>query len=67
MENKCKNALISAIEVDMNNNKGIFYCSPDFSVSTRDIDLLEICIQTRGFEDLDKQNNLLINIGFLEK
>ena len=26
-----RNALISAIEVDMNDNKGIFYCSPDFS------------------------------------
>ena len=60
-----RNALISAIEVDMNDNRGIFYCSPNFSVSTRDIDLLEIKIQTRGFEDLDKQINLLINIDFL--
>ena len=59
------NALISAIEVDMNDNKGIFYCSPDFSVSTQDIDLLEIGIQTRGYEDLDKKSNLLINIGFI--
>ena len=60
-----RNALIAAIEVDMSDNKGIFYCSPDFSISTRDIDLLEIGIQTRGFEDLDKQSNLLINTGFL--
>ena len=49
----------------MNENKGIFYCSPDFSVSTQDIDLLEIGIQTRGYEDLDKKSNLLINIGFI--
>ena len=62
-----QNALISAIEVDMNNNRGIFCCSHDFSVSTRDIDLLEISIQTKGFKHLDKQSNLLINIGFLEK
>ena len=29
--------------------------------------MLEIGIQTRGFEDLDKQSNLLINIWFLGK
>ena len=62
-----RNALITAIEVDMNNNRKIFYCSPDFSVSNRDLDLLEIGIQTRGFEDLDKQSNLLLNIGFLRR
>ena len=62
-----ENALISAIAVDMNDNSGIFYCNPDFSVSTRDKDLLEIGIQTRGFEDLDKQSNLLIKIEFLGK
>ena len=51
----------------MNDNRGIFYYSHDFSVSTKDIDLLEIGIQSRGFEDLDKQSNLLINIGFIGK
>ena len=59
------NALIAAIEVDMNENKGKFYCSPDFSVSVKDLELLEVGIKTRGYEDLDKQSNLLINIGFL--
>ena len=49
----------------MNENRGIFYYSHDFSVSTKDIDLLEIGIQSRGFEDLDKHSNLLINTGFL--
>ena len=62
-----QNALISAIEVDMNNNRGIFCCNHDFSVSTKDIDLLEISIQTKGFKHLHKPSNLLINIGFLEK
>ena len=38
------NALIAAIEANMNENTEIFYCSPDFSISTRDIDLLEIGI-----------------------
>ena len=28
-----KNALIAAIEVDMSENKEIFYCNPDFSIS----------------------------------
>ena len=60
-----RNALIATSEVDMNENKGIFYCSPDFSVSTQDIDLLEIGIQTRGYEELDKKSNLLINIVFI--
>ena len=60
-----RNALIAASEVDMNENKGIFHCSPDFSVSTQDIDLLEIGTQTSGYEDLDKKSNLLINIGFI--
>ena len=31
-----RNALIAAIKVDMNDNRGIFYCSPAFSVNTKD-------------------------------
>ena len=49
----------------MGDNKGIFYCSPDFSVSINDLELLEITIQTRGYEDLVKKSNLLVNIGFI--
>ena len=62
-----KNALIAAIKVDRSENKGIFYCSPDFSVSIKDLELLEIGIQTKGYEDLVKQSNLLVNIGFIGK
>ena len=29
------------------------------------MELLEIVIQTRGYEDLVKRNNLLVNIGFI--
>ena len=39
-----KNALITAIEVDMSVNKGIFYCSQDFCVSERNLEFLEIGI-----------------------
>ena len=49
----------------MDENKGIFYCSPHFSVTVKDLELLKIRIQTRGYEDLDKQSNLLINICFI--
>ena len=62
-----KNALIAVIEVDMSENKGIFYCSPNFSVSVKDLELLEIRIQTSGYEDLVKRSNLLANIGFIRK
>ena len=62
-----KNALITAIEVDMSENKGIFYCSPDFSVHVKDFELFKIGIQTRGYEDLVKRSNLLVNIDFIGK
>ena len=64
-QTNAKEALITAIELDMGDNKGIFYCSPDFSVSINDLELLEITIQTRGYEDLVKKSNLLVNIGFI--
>ena len=45
----------------------MFYCSPDFSIRIKDLELLEIGIQTRGYEDLVKRSNLLVNIGFIGK
>lgn len=62
-----RNALIAAMEIDMCNNYGLFYCSPDFSISTRDLDLIEIGIQAKGYEDLVKHSNFLINVGFIGK
>ena len=51
----------------MSGNKIIFYCSPDFSEHGKDLELLEIGIQTRGYENLVKRSNLLVNIGFIRK
>ena len=62
-----KNTLIAATEVDMSENKIIFYRSPEFSVRVKDLELLKIGIQTRGYEDLVKRSNLLVNIGFIGK
>ena len=56
-----KNALIAAIEVVMSENKITFYCSPDFSVRVKD---LEIGIRRK---ELVKRSNLLVNIGFIGK
>lgn len=62
MSNK---AVIASIEVDMDKNIGLFYCSPDILMSIRDIHNLEIGIQSKGYEELTRNNNLLLNIGFL--
>ena len=56
--------LIATIEVDMNENQGIFYCSPDFMISLEDIKHIEIGIQTKGYEEF-KGKNLVISIGFI--
>lgn len=60
-------ALIANIEVDMNRNTGLFFCSPDMLISIYDLHNLEIEIQTTGYEELDRKSDLLINIGFLGK
>ena len=65
MRTNAKNALIAAIEVDKSENKEIFYYSPDFSVGVKNLELLEIAIQTKGYENLVKRSNLLVNIGFI--
>lgn len=56
-QSDARNALIAAVEVDMSCNSGLFYCSPDFSISVREIDLIEIGIQARGNNDLVKHSN----------
>ena len=62
-----KNELVVAIEVGKSENKIIFYRSPDFSVRVKDLELLEIGIQTRVYEDLVNRSNLLVNISFIGK
>ena len=55
------------MEVDMNQNKGIFYCTPDFQISIKDLENLEIEIQTKEYEDFQGHANLLISLEFLGK
>lgn len=58
-------ALIAAMEIDLSDNIGIFYCSPNFILSINDLQKIEIGIQTRGYEEFSGHSNLLINIGYL--
>ena len=61
-----RKAMIAAIEIDMNKKGGIFYCSPDFLMSTKDfIENIEIGIQTKGYEDFEGSNNLLVSVAFV--
>lgn len=62
-----RNALIAAVEVGMSRNFCLFYYSPDFSISIRDLDFIEIGIHAKRYEDLVKNSNFLINIGFIGK
>ena len=57
-------ALIATIEVDMDQNKGIFYCSPNFMISLEDLKNIEIRIQTKGYEEFTGRN-LAISIGVI--
>ncbi|KAK8957539.1 hypothetical protein KSP39_PZI001120 [Platanthera zijinensis] len=66
-QSDARKAMIAAMEVDMSGNKGIFYCSPDFMISIKDIDKIELGIQSKGYEDFTGHSNLLINIGLLGK
>lgn len=60
-------AMIGVTEVDMNENKGIFYCSPDYSMSIEDFSnhVVKIGIQTKGYEDMKEGENLSVCIGFI--
>lgn len=60
-------AMIGMTEVDMNENKGIFYCIPDFLMSIEDFSnhVIKIGIQTKGYEDMKEGENLSVCIGFI--
>ena len=59
-------AIIASIEIDMNNNKGILYCMPDFMMSLKDLQQdIKIGIKTKEYEQQVKGSNLVINIGFI--
>ena len=50
--NNVKKALIATIEVDMTNNRGIFYCTPDFQLIVEDLNKIEVAIQLKDTENL---------------
>lgn len=61
-----RKAMIGMTEVDMNENKGIFYCIPNFLMSIKDFsNHVKIGIQTKGYEDMKEGENLSVCIGFL--
>jgi len=63
-----KKSIIGLTEVDMTNNGGIFYISPDFMINLGEFGKhIKIGIQTKGYEEMSSGNNLLMCIGFIGK
>ncbi|KAG5606900.1 hypothetical protein H5410_028392 [Solanum commersonii] len=63
-----KRSIIGLPEVDMSNNGGIFYCSPDFIINSKEFGkYIKIGIQTKGYEEMNCGNNLLVCVGFIGK
>lgn len=54
--------MLAGMEVDMNQNCALFYCSPDILKSIKDLRNLEIGLQTKGYEQYEGSNPL-ISIG----
>ena len=63
-----KKAIIGLTEVDMTNNGGIFYVSPNFMKNLDELGTqIRIGIQTKGYEEMHSEKNLLMCVGFLGK
>ncbi|KAG5579129.1 hypothetical protein H5410_049756 [Solanum commersonii] len=63
-----KKSIIGLTEVDMTNNGGIFYISPDFMINLREFGKhIKIGIQTKGYKEMSSETNLLMCIGFIGK
>ncbi|MCF8704108.1 hypothetical protein L3055_11280, partial [Corynebacterium sp. MC-02] len=63
-----KKSIIGLTEVDMTHNGGICYISPDFLINLNEFGShIKIGIQTKGYEEMDKGNNLLVCLGFIGK
>ena len=54
------------MEVDMNNNYGLFFVTPDFMMMIKDIGSIKLRIQSRGYDNIDREN-LIICTGFQGK
>ena len=50
----------------MNQNQGIFYCSPYYMMTIENLQHLEIGIKTKGYEEF-VGDNLIISIGIIER
>jgi len=58
--------LIGVIEVDMNNNCGIHYLCPNFTIGLKDLKHIKIQVQSKGFKNF-KGSNIVVDIIFLGK
>lgn len=60
--------VIGSTEVNMTNNRRIFYISPNFLINLKEFGThIEIEIQTKGYEEMNNGSNLLMCIGLLGK
>lgn len=63
-----KKSIIGLTDVDMTNNGGIFYISPDFMMNLKEFGKhIKIGLQTKGYEEIQNGKNLLMCIGCLGK
>lgn len=61
-----KKKLIVSMEVDMDQNRGLFYCTPDIFMKTCDLHFIKLAIFSRGYGVIER-DNLNITVGFLGK
>lgn len=59
-------ALLSGMEIDLNDKAALVYCVPDILKSIKDLKNLKLGFSTAGFDDYIG-NNLIISIGILGK
>ncbi|KAG5632774.1 hypothetical protein H5410_004491 [Solanum commersonii] len=63
-----KKSIIGLTEVDMTNNGGIFYISPNFMINLGEFGKhIKLGIQPKRYEEMSSGNNLLMCIGFIGK
>lgn len=59
-------SILGLTEVDMNENRGLYYIAPNFFMPSKNLVALKIAIKTKGYGTI-KRENLDITIGFLGK
>lgn len=63
-----KKSIIGLTEVDMTNNGGIFYISPDFLINLKEFgNNIKIGVQIKGYEEMNNGCNLLMCIDLEER